>query len=409
MRKFAPALLALLLAAPSVHARFDVTPSLSVRETYHDNLFLTEEDEEEDFVTEIVPAIGAMVENAVFRLDASYSLHFLKYRENTDLDEECVGDVQRAASALSTSPWYGFSLRASHTLERAELDETRPTPEGNYFVNKTERNRILALPEWRMKLPSRYEIAVGYRYDGDFYRSREGDDHVRNAVTVEAMRTLETLSRSVGLRAEGGKVRNSLTEDYDYGEARGFAGQTPEEGFLWYLDAGMKRAEPKEGEKRDRFVSRARLRVPLAATVSFDASGDKDLAQGPSNGVRDEIAAEAALTLKGRTEAAIRYLYGRSDYLLVDRLDERHTVRVEAWQMLGDEFRVGAWGSFRSDFTDRASLDADSTSLGATAEWRRRIFDAAIGYTFNGRDSEAAGDDFTANTVWAKIGAAIRD
>src|SRR3990167_8922889 len=90
-------LLLLSLFAGAVHAeRWDFTPTLSVREIYTDNLMLTEEDPQADWVTELTPGFSLRGQNDLLKLNFSASSQNLYYREGDSTD----GDNSQSNSQL---------------------------------------------------------------------------------------------------------------------------------------------------------------------------------------------------------------------------------------------------------------------------------------------------------------------
>jgi uncharacterized protein (PEP-CTERM system associated) len=74
------AMLPPLLCCPAWAAKWDIVPSLSVSETYTDNLSLTQDAlKESDFVTQVTPAISIAATGARLRLNADYSPEFSYY------------------------------------------------------------------------------------------------------------------------------------------------------------------------------------------------------------------------------------------------------------------------------------------------------------------------------------------
>ena len=79
------AVLVFYFLAPSQAAEWRIVPSLTVVETYNDNIEQAPPgDEDSDFVTEVNPGISLRAEGSRLRLDLNYTMQNLFYAENSD-------------------------------------------------------------------------------------------------------------------------------------------------------------------------------------------------------------------------------------------------------------------------------------------------------------------------------------
>ena len=85
---FLPALVGLAAPAAGLAADWKVTPSLTVIETYTDNVDLDSAEAEGDFITQVVPNISVRADGARLDLNLSYTPNYFYYPEaNGDKDE----------------------------------------------------------------------------------------------------------------------------------------------------------------------------------------------------------------------------------------------------------------------------------------------------------------------------------
>jgi hypothetical protein len=126
----APALLAPTGASPQ--ERRTVTPSLTLSERFDDNIFLTADNRQTDFVTEITPGIVLKLEQPVLSLSGGYSITGQIYAENSTLDN--FGDNQSAFLDASYRPgprWtLGLNAYYARTTESEAFLRPPAVPQG---------------------------------------------------------------------------------------------------------------------------------------------------------------------------------------------------------------------------------------------------------------------------------------
>ncbi|MEZ4485586.1 MAG: hypothetical protein R2864_13750 [Syntrophotaleaceae bacterium] len=177
-------LIGLLLCWPfSVLAAFDLEPRLLVREEYDDNIYLDDARKESDFITTAAPGIKLLYEAKTFKANLDYSLHFLKYLNNSEEDENSLRDIQRVHLQGIVFPEQDFSVKIFNDYDRVTVDERLQSSENNSRVNKTNLNRISINPEYEFKKFNIFKPRIGYVYEKLSYDAREGDDSDSHAFT----------------------------------------------------------------------------------------------------------------------------------------------------------------------------------------------------------------------------------
>lgn len=76
----------LLPSLGSAQTRFDVTPSITVSETYDDNIFLTKNNEVSDYITVVTPGIAMSLVQEHTNLQVRYAPSFYRYVDRDDQD-----------------------------------------------------------------------------------------------------------------------------------------------------------------------------------------------------------------------------------------------------------------------------------------------------------------------------------
>jgi len=96
-----------LLAPPAQRGPVTLTPSIAIGEEYNDNVALTSQSKQSDFITSFAPALSLYVNRPSYQLNAGYSFSAAVYakeeRLNNALDSQnfVAGGVYRATPALT--------------------------------------------------------------------------------------------------------------------------------------------------------------------------------------------------------------------------------------------------------------------------------------------------------------------
>ncbi len=166
----------LFLVGPAA-AEFRIVPSLTVGEQYNDNIFLTPENKEYDFITRVVPSVGIVYKaplwdwNASFAYDYWYYAHaaFQKddtYNVNVTNETRIVQDV--------------VFLKVRDVYNRVSLDLTRDFTQQSPFVNQTDQNTVAANPYITLHPGTRTVLNVGYTYENVWFKDPNAINQVNN-------------------------------------------------------------------------------------------------------------------------------------------------------------------------------------------------------------------------------------
>src|SRR6266404_6064598 len=106
-------------------AGYYVTPSLSVTETYDDNVFISSSHQKDDFISRFAPGLKAGYQSEPFTLLGSYSFRSALYAQNPSLDSPLesqsgsLGFAYRPTEVLTL----GFDGAYSRTSLPSELNQ----------------------------------------------------------------------------------------------------------------------------------------------------------------------------------------------------------------------------------------------------------------------------------------------
>ena len=157
------ALLVALGAVPgsSVAAQWTIEPSIRVRESYTDNVFISS-DKKDDLITEIAPSIGIRARGNRLKVDANYSLQTLTYLNNSS--QSNVFNYLSSFATLEALENF-FFIDANASISQQFLSPFGPRPsEGSSVTNNRYEARTVGLsPYVRGKLLSDISYDARYR------------------------------------------------------------------------------------------------------------------------------------------------------------------------------------------------------------------------------------------------------
>ena len=139
------AALAALLASPAWAAKWDIVPTLSVLETYTDNLSLTPDAlKQSDWVTQIIPGISVTATGPRLKFNATYTpeaVYYARATENNQIYQRgnALGTAELAERLLfvdagASVDQYNVSLQGPITTTNINTTGNRSTVR-NYFVS----------------------------------------------------------------------------------------------------------------------------------------------------------------------------------------------------------------------------------------------------------------------------------
>ena len=120
---------------PVFNAPLNVTPTLSIREEYNDNIFLNNQNRRADLISALTPGVRVLVQQPGYRLFAGYDLTAEAYARNSELSN--VGD--RQSFYLDAS--YEWSPRLTLTLNDSFV-RTYNTAQTNVLGIATGRAQV---------------------------------------------------------------------------------------------------------------------------------------------------------------------------------------------------------------------------------------------------------------------------
>jgi len=179
--------------------RLTLTPELTVREEYNDNIYLDRVDKQSDFITIVFPRLSILEETNYLNLELGYGLRFLHYQDHSQENETRIKDVQRITGRADILPGRDFSILVEDSLTRVPIDDRLPGADDNEIVNRTNLNRFMVNPRYSIGRSPGLTSIIGYTYETLSYQNPIGDDSESHTGYVDLTKDLSSrLSLSLG-------------------------------------------------------------------------------------------------------------------------------------------------------------------------------------------------------------------
>lgn len=230
----------LLLLPPLLPASADaderkVTPVISLKQEYSDNLFFTDDDQESDFISTVSPGLEMLNNTERWKAGLKLRLDSVSYADNSDLDsidQDYSGSLRYAVSPLANL----FSSAGYRRDSRVDRDFT----ETGLVTNASTRDQYRAQFGGDYALSEIVGMQLQYAYAEDAYQSGEYVDYQSHDVTWTISRDLSAyLANTVGRLNFG--VTEYETEDSQVTNYTGTIGAERKlnELYSYFVDVGM--------------------------------------------------------------------------------------------------------------------------------------------------------------------------
>lgn len=192
---------ALLLAGwqqEAAGAEFRVLPSISVGEEYNDNIFLTPNNKQDDFITRIIPGLVLTYRTGFWSWDMDFAYDYRKYLKRTRTEDSTYRlDLKNRTILVDNLLFF----EAEDRYERISLDVTRDFTQQSLFVNQTDQNVLTLNPYVATGLGDSHKLYLGYRYIDTRYSEPSAISTKDNIGYLETLSTLSSsMTFSTGIR-----------------------------------------------------------------------------------------------------------------------------------------------------------------------------------------------------------------
>lgn len=387
-------------------SEFKITPSVSVREEYNDNIYLTRSRREEDFITTITPAINLRYKSNLLDLSLDYGLNFRFYANNSKEDETNLNQTQRAKLDNTFSYRDIVFLKVSDTYARVPIETRKQVGIDNFIPNMTDSNDLVINPYIKYPLGGTTWLNAGYRYQNLWYKEKEGDDydsHIFNAgLTKELTSKISTfVSYDYEMR------RAEVSEDYDRQSANvGLNYQiTPK----LSVNGSMGRTWFDYDERKDlnSNIWDARAKYQLTPSISLSVGHSLGFTNSVNLGTYKTERTDGSIHYAGQIPLDLTVFQSTGKYNEIARKDETTGVTVGAGLPISPRLNARLTGTLATSehsVPDEAVTkeDIDRYSVGLSLAYEMKITTLSIGYTWNWNDSTINNNDYKNNIVWVQ-------
>ncbi len=161
---------------------FSLKPSLTVRQAFDDNIFLSEDNREYDFITRVLPSIALDYRTPRWETHADYTLEWWYYAR---LGKGDFSHTLHLDSRLAVIENFLF-LQVTDDYRSVVLNPRRPSTETNLDINRSDMNTFTISPFVRHRLSPVVTLSAGYRYTNIWYREKSGTDRQQHLGFVSA-------------------------------------------------------------------------------------------------------------------------------------------------------------------------------------------------------------------------------
>jgi hypothetical protein len=389
-----------ILSSP-VWAEFRLTPSISLREEYDDNIFLTSENEEEDFITTVTPAISLGYDTERLKLALDYSFIAWLYMHNSRENE--ISHNARLDSTLAVLRDILF-LKVTDTYSRVTIDQRRQVVQDNRFVNTTDSNRFSINPYLEYPLSGTLKIKTGYTYENIWYKEEEGDDeesHLMTAGVVKEISPKLTASLFYTYSIHDLKTKGD-NEDYDRQDVTFGANYQLTQKLSINGSYGHAWLDYKERDNYDSDTWDANANYQITEAVSFKIGYARNFFSSVDAGTSKSETVFASLARQGTISLSLRAFKQNDTYIEQDREDEATGVAATASYPITPNLTGRVTGLYTYYKFLPENEKVHRYGAGLSLDYALRITTVSIGYAYNLNNSTVDNNDYTNNIVWVQ-------
>lgn len=383
-------------------ARVEVHPTFFVAEEYNDNIYLSENDQQDDWITTIEPGIDVRIDSRWIDLSLDYSFRYDYYLKNDDLTDFDFAGGQRANLGTTFFEGRPFTLSVLAIISRETLDEREASSVTNELINKSTVYDYTVNPQYRFRLGGQSSLVFGYIYERTDHEDSRGDDSQGHSGRVSLIRELSTNTQ---ISANYTYKMNISDDEEDYNEQSYTLGLNQqlgprteislEGGFstIAYVDI-----DDDDGESLTWSTDISyRLSAPITLSLMFSQDFDNSATDGLT---KSRDASFRINYSKDSFGAGLEAYLDQTDYLRSAREDESYGGRFNLSFPLYSNLSTDLDAEYEvSDFIGAIDKNVDQYSVGASLHYNIRRFLTSLSYEHRVYDSDINTQDYTENTV----------
>ncbi len=388
--------------------KLKIVPSVSVREEYNDNLFLSRYDREEDFITTVFPKIEIQSSpNRYLDLELDYGLRFKFYADHDELNDTSIRETQNIEFEAQARPVNRVFIDITDTYERVPIDDDDSVAEGNVFFNMTDRNTFFISPYVELPVTPTVSTRAGYSYTNIWHM----DDELIDSDTHSAFLSFDKrFSSKVDgtVRYTYLAYRPKLADEQDAVEE--YDRQEGAVIIVYRVNTQLEiRGEVGEAwtdfdEEDDDDTNNTFWNVNTTYSFGSSVAGagySYTLLDSSTSGAYKSQRIDLSFATGRTFRLTITPSYTENKYLNVNRKDEFSGIALEISRPLSQKLNILLTGDMEKQKFLPEDRKVDRYSLGSRLEYIvSRSITASVGYRYNNRNSTLDTEDFYNNIAW---------
>ena len=386
-------------------AKIKLTPKMTVEEKYTDNLFLDDQNEQDEWITTLSPGIDIMIDSRWIDLSLDYSFRYDYYKNNNDLTNFDFSGGQRANLGTTFFEGRPFTLLVDATISRETLDERKASSATNELINKSTVYDLTVNPQYRFRLGGQSSLVFGYIYDRTYHDDSRGDDSQGHSARVSL---LKELSINTQISANYTYKMNLSDDEEDYNEQSYTLGLSQQLGprTKISLEGGFSTVEYVDiNDDQESFTWSADVDYRLSAPITLSLMFSQDFDNSATDGLTKSRDASFLISYKKDSFAAgLEAFWEQTDYIRTVREDESYGGRFDLSISLNSNLSSGLDAEYEvSDFAGQIDNSVDQYSAGASLHYDIGRFLTSIHYEYRVYDADINTQDYTENTVTLSV------
>lgn len=151
-------------------AEFTLRPSVDFVQEYNDNIFLTRDNRESDFISRVIPSVNMNYRAPFWNWQLDYMLNWWYYHK---IGRSFDSHTLNLNSDMNIIENFLF-LNITDAYSNIALDERSASSVDNLNVNRTDTNTFAISPYIRYRITPVATLTAGYRYTNIWFREESG-------------------------------------------------------------------------------------------------------------------------------------------------------------------------------------------------------------------------------------------
>jgi hypothetical protein len=398
-----------MLLSDIAYATYTFTPSILVEEEYNDNIALTKDNTEEDFITRVSPSVSmTYLPNKMLDLSLDYGLRLYFYSKHSEHNQTSLKDAQRADFKALIKPSSHFFIDITDTYQRVPIDVIRRIAPENVITNMTSRNIFQISPTITVPITSTISTTAGYTFSSFIFSDDSAIDYEMHSAYLSVSKNFTTnLTGAVRYdystyRPDSADALNAADKyDLNQGSISIVYQATPlldfsgEFGEVFY--------DFKNKDNSDDVFWKVKTNYNFGPTkvMSMSAGYSSSFSNSVTSGLSESRLVDVNFNKGGEAlNYAISPFYRVDKFSNINREDRIAGINVDVARPISQSITVGFNGVFEKQKFLPEGKKVRFGSLSGTVRYQLTAkLISNLGYRYSQRVSEQE-DDFKNNSVW---------